>query len=114
MSCRRAPVDRDVAVDAGEEGGGGADRLGDGDGVLEQAVAVGLVVDLRRRGVAEARPDLRALAEEAVEQVAQLGVLDRLQQLAQIALEALEGDLRLGGEVIGAYSSARPRAGRSA
>ena len=51
--------DGDLAVDAGEEVGGGADRLGDGDRVLEQAVAVGLVVDLRRRRVAEARPDLR-------------------------------------------------------
>ena len=59
---------RDLAVDTGEEVGGGGDRLRDRDRVLEQPVAVGLVVDLRRRGVAEARPDLRALAEEAVEQ----------------------------------------------
>ena len=51
--------DRDLAVDAGEEVGGGADRLRDRDRVLEQAVAVGLVVDLRRRRVAEAGPDLR-------------------------------------------------------
>ncbi len=90
---------RDVAVDAREEGGGGADRLGDRDGVLEQAVAVGLVVDLRRGRVAEARPDLRVLAEEAVEQVAQLGVLNRCQELTQVALDALEGDLGLGREV---------------
>ena len=50
--------DGDVAVDAGEEVGGGADRLGDRERVLEQPVAVGLVVDLRRRRVAEARPGL--------------------------------------------------------
>ena len=81
---------RDLAVDAGEEVGRGADRLGDGDGVLEQAVAVGLVVDLRRRCVAEASPDLRALAEEKIEQLAQLRLLDRLQQLAQLALQILE------------------------
>ena len=48
--------DRDVAIDAGEEGGGRGDRLGDRDRVLEQAVAVGLVVDLCRRSVAEALP----------------------------------------------------------
>ena len=48
--------DGDVAVDAGEEVGGGGDRLRDRERVLEQPVAVGLVVDLRRRRVAEAGP----------------------------------------------------------
>ena len=38
--------DGDLAVDAGEEVGGGADRLGDRERVLEQPVAVGLVVGL--------------------------------------------------------------------
>ena len=80
--------DGDVAVDAGEEVGGGGDRLGDRERVLEQPVAVGLVVDLRRRRVAEARPDLRALAEEAVEQLAQLGALDGVEQLAQVGSRA--------------------------
>ena len=62
--------------------------------MLEQAVAVGLVVDLGRRRVAEAGPVSRALAEEAVEQLAQLRVLDGGEQLAQVALEALDRDRR--------------------
>ena len=87
------------------------DRLGDRERVLEQPVAVGLVVDLRRRRVAEAGPDRRALAEEAVEQLAQLRVLDRREQLAQVALEALDGDLRLGREVLRlVLARRRPRA----
>jgi hypothetical protein len=47
-------ADGDVAINAGKEGGGRADRLGDGERVLEQPVAVGLVVDLRRRRLASA------------------------------------------------------------
>jgi hypothetical protein len=50
--------------------------------VLEQTVTVGLVIELGRRGIAEPRPDARALAEEALEQLPQLRVLDRRQQLA--------------------------------
>ena len=60
--------DRDVAVDAGEDGGGGADGLGDRERVLEQPVAVGLVVVLRGGRLAEALPARESLAEEAVEQ----------------------------------------------
>ena len=104
--------DGDVAVDAGEEGGGGADRLGDRERVLEQPVAVGLVVDLRRRRVAEARPGRRALAEEAVEQLAQLRVLDRAEQLAQVALEAL--DLGRGPSASSSWLNSSGIAGRIA
>ena len=107
--------DGDVAVDPGEEGGRGGDRLGDRDRVLEQAVAVGLVVDLGRRRIAEAGPDRRALAEEDVEQLAQLRALDRAEQLAQVALEPLDGDRRLGREVRRLVLVRRsPRAGPSA
>jgi hypothetical protein len=88
MSCRSAPVD------AREIGGGGADRLRDGDRVLEKPVAVGLVVDLRRRRLAEARPALGALAKEALQQPPQLRVLNRRQQLAQVLLEAVERHAR--------------------
>src|SRR5665811_2465366 len=88
----RRAGDRDLAVDPGEEVGRGADRLRDRDRVLEQPVAVGLVVDLGRRRVAEAGPLLRALAEEAVEQPAQLRLLHGAQKLTQFALELLEGD----------------------
>ena len=59
MSWSSAPVDRDVPVDARERGRDRADRLGDGQRVLEQAVAVGLVVALGRRRVAVAGPSAR-------------------------------------------------------
>ena len=93
--------DGDVAVDAGEEVGGGADRLGDRERVLEQPVAVGLVVDLGRRRVAEAGPGLAARREEGVEQQPQLRVLDRRQQRAQVGLQPLEGDVGLGRQFVG-------------
>ena len=51
--------DGDVAVDAGEGRRDRADRLADGERVLEQPVAVGLVVELRRRRVAVGGPALR-------------------------------------------------------
>jgi hypothetical protein len=85
--------DGDVAVDPGEEVGRGGDRLGNRERVLQQAVAVGLVVGLRRGGDLEAFPGLRVLAEEVVEQNPQLRVLNGRQQLAQVALEQVRRDL---------------------
>ena len=79
--------DRDVAVEAGEEVGGGADGLGDRDGVLEQPAPVGLVVVLGGGGLAEPLPGGCSGAEEAGQQLAQRGVLDRLEQLAQLLLQ---------------------------
>ena len=69
--------DRDIAVDPPEEGRGCTDRLGDRNGVLEQPVAVGLVVDLGGGGIAKSFEDLRAGGEEALQQLAQPGVLNR-------------------------------------
>ena len=60
----------DVAVDAGERRGDRADGLGHGQGVLEQAVRVGLVVVLGRGRDAEKCPAGRALAEDQREQAA--------------------------------------------
>ena len=105
---------RDVAVDAGEERGRGADALRHRERVLEQTVAVGLVVVLGGRRVAEALPDLAARRQESVEQLAQLGGLDRLEQRAQVGLEPLERDRRgleqIGGVVLVlARPGARPR-----
>ena len=78
--------DRDVAVDARERRRDRADRLGDRQRVLEQAVAVGLVVALGRRRVAVARPGRRSLAEDRRQQPPQVRVLDRREQLAQVGL----------------------------
>ena len=61
--------DRHIAVDAREGGRGGAHRLGDRDRVVEEPVAVGLVVVLRRRRDAKAPPDPRLGGEDAVEQL---------------------------------------------
>ena len=105
--------DGDVAVDAGEEVGGGADRLGDRERVLEQPVAVGLVVGLGGRRVAEAGPGLAPLGEEGVEQLPQLRLLDRRQQGAQVRLEVLQRDMRLGRQFAGlVLVAAPPRAAR--
>jgi hypothetical protein len=68
--------------------------------VLEQPVAIGLVVDLRRRRLAEPVPDLRALAEEAVEQGQELRLLQRRDQLAEVVLEPLDGDLGADRQVL--------------
>ena len=61
--------DRDVAVEPGEGGGHRADALGDRQAVLEQPVAVGLVVVLGRRPDAPALPDPAVGREAAVEQL---------------------------------------------
>ena len=58
------------------------DRLGDRERVLEQPVPVGLVVGLRRRRVAEARPGLASRAPKKRSSSSRSSrVLDRLQQL---------------------------------
>ena len=62
------------------------DRLGDGQRVLEQAVAVRLVVALGGGRVAELRPRRRLRAEHRVEQRAQVRVLDRGDEVAQVLL----------------------------
>ena len=98
--------DGDVAVDAGEQGRGGADALGDRDGVLEQPAGVGLVVVLRRRRGAEARPVLGLRAEEAVKQPAQLGALDGRDQVAQVLpRDGRPGVAGASARASGSYSS---------
>ena len=69
--------DRDVAIDAGEGRGHRADALGDREAVLEQAVHVGLVVELGRRRAPVELPRRRVRAEHALEQRAQVRVLRR-------------------------------------
>ncbi len=92
---------RHVAVDARERPGDEPHGLGDGQAVLEQPVAVGLVVVLRRRRVAVAGPDLGALAEQPVEQLAQVRVLDRREQVAQVGLHRLGAARRPVEQVVG-------------
>ncbi len=91
MSCSSPPVTATSRSMPGKGGGGRADRLRDGERVVEQSVPVGLVVELRRRRLAEAPPAGGALAEEAVEQGGEVRVLDRRDQGAQVAFEALDG-----------------------
>ena len=83
----------------GKAAAGGADGLRDRDGVVEQSVAVSLVVVLGRRRLAEAKPDRGVRREEAVEERGELGVLDRPQELAKLRLEPLDRDARPLGEV---------------
>ncbi len=72
MSCSSAPVTATSRSMPGKRGADRADRLGDSQAVLEQAVPVGLVVVLRRRGHPVAGPQLRVLGEHALEQHAQV------------------------------------------
>ena len=81
--------DRHVAVDAREGGADRAHRLGYAEAVLEQTVAVGLVIVLRRRRHAVAGPQLRAFAEHTLEQDPQVRLLDRGEQLAHLFLHLL-------------------------
>ena len=74
---QQRPGHRDVAVDAGERRRDGADRLGDGQAMLQQPVPVGLVVVLGGRGVPERGPRGRVLAEDRPQQPAQVRILDR-------------------------------------
>lgn len=57
--------------------------------MLEQAVAIGLVVILGRRRPPEASPQRRILAEHPLEQSAKVGVAYRCDQLAQVDLHLL-------------------------
>ena len=65
---------RDVAVDARERAPDRAHGLAHGQRVLQQAVQVGLVVELRRRRAAEPLPHVGALAEQRVQQLPQVRV----------------------------------------
>ena len=56
MSCSSAPVTATSRSMPRERGGDRADRLGDGQRVLEQAMAVGVVIALGRRRVPVAGP----------------------------------------------------------
>src|SRR5205823_10882737 len=58
---QKRPGDGDVAVDAGKRRRDRADALRDRQRVLEQSMAVGLVILLGSRSVAPALPDRRAL-----------------------------------------------------
>src|SRR3954467_14945072 len=93
---QQRPGDCDVAVEAGERRGEGMDTLGDREAVLEQPVPVGLVVVLGRRRVRPTAEQLRALAEEAIEQPGEVGVADVREQLAKPALHDLD---REGGRL---------------
>ena len=78
----------------GKAGRDRAHGLADRERVLEQPVAVGLVVELRRRRGAEALPDLGALAEQRVQQPPQMRVADRLDQAAQVGLHLADVERR--------------------
>src|SRR5204862_7448278 len=71
------------------------------DGVIEQAVAVGLVVVLGRGRVPEALPHRRIGSKEAVEQSGQLRILDRGEELSKLRLEALDRHARPLSEICG-------------
>ena len=92
--------DRDVAVDAGERRGHRADALGDRQAVLEQAVHVGLVVELGRRRAAVELPRRGVRAENAIEQRVQVRVLHRGDELAQLELHRLGRVRRPVDEVV--------------
>ena len=103
--------DRDVAVDARERRADRADRLGDAEAVLEQAVPVGLVVVLRGRRDAVAGPQLRAVAEHALEQRrAGAGSWIVAEQLAQVALHLLDRARRAVEQILEREAARRPRA----
>ena len=97
--------DRDVAVDARERGADRADRLGDAEAVLEQAVGVGLVVVLGGRRRAVARPQLGVLAEHALQQDPQVRLLDRGEQLADLGFHLLDPARRAVEQVLARRSS---------
>jgi len=75
-----------VAVDAGEGGGDCPDRLRHREAVLEQPVAVGLVVVLGGGRLAEGAPGGRAPLKHSGKQPSQMGIADGGDQLAQVAL----------------------------
>ena len=113
MSCSSAPVTATSRSMPGEGGRDRADRLGDGEAVLEQPVAVGLVVELRRRRVAVGRPALRARADQPLEQHPQVRLLDRRDQLAQVGLHLLGIAQRAVEQIVELVGSRLGRAQRA-
>ena len=99
--------DGDVAVDPREDRAHGAHRLRDGQRVLEQPVAVGLVEGLRGRRLAVARPRLRPLAEEPVQQLAEVRVLHGGDERPEVLLHVRGRARRAVVQVL-----VPPRAGR--
>ena len=77
--------DRHVAVDPRKRRADRAHSLRDAETVLQQPVAIGLVVVLGRRRHSVGAPHLRALAEQALEQHPQVGLLDGRHELADLA-----------------------------
>jgi hypothetical protein len=80
----------DVPVDAGEGRADRADALRHREAVLEQAVPVGLVEALGRRGVAVQRPQRRPRADDALEQRVQVRLAHRRDEVAQAGLHLLD------------------------
>ena len=107
--------DGDVAVDPREGRADRADRLRDAEAVLEQPVAVGLVVVLgrrRRRGspptARESSPNTRS------SRIAQVRLLDRGEQLADLAFHLLDAARGAVAQVLRIDSCrARLRAGHA-
>src|SRR5665647_739553 len=92
VSSRFAAVDRDlvVAVDRGEPRGDVGCRRGDDERVLDQAVAVGMVVAHRGRGHDEGGAWLLRAVEGAFEQRAQVRLVHRVDECVQ-SLAQLRG-----------------------
>ena len=77
----------EVAVDAREAGGDRAHGLADRERVLEQPVAVGLVVELRRRRArGSAARSRSASPKSSSSSTPQVRVLNRLDQAAKVGL----------------------------
>ena len=96
---------RDVAVDTRERRADRADRLGDAEAVLEQPVAVGLVVVLRRRRLTVTGPQRRVLAEHPVQQQPEVWLLDGCEQLSHLTLHLLDTAYRTIQQIINRKSS---------
>ncbi len=97
--------DGEIAIDAREHLGRTGDGLGDGEAVLEQPVAVGLVHALGGRRDAVLRPGVGALAEHRLEERAHARILDRRDERTQAPLELGHRHRRAGpklGGIVGA------------
>ena len=105
MSCSSAPVTATSRSIPGNVALIALHRLRDAEAVLEQSVAIGLVVVLRRRRLAIAGPQLRALAEHPLQQQPQVRLLDRGDQLANLALHLLDRAHRAVEQIVERKSS---------
>ena len=109
MSCSSAPVTATSRSIPGNVALVALTAWATLEAMLEQSVAVGLVVVLGGGRDAVGGPQLGVLADHPLQQLAQVRPADRREQLAQLRLQLLDGARRAVAQVLGRVAPGRGR-----